>query len=28
MLKVNPDSRPTAEQCIQHDWFSKDREAL
>jgi serine/threonine protein kinase len=28
MLKVSPDQRPTAEQCIQHSWFSKDREAL
>ena len=28
MLQPNPSQRPSAEQCIQHKWFSKDREAL
>ena len=28
MLQPNADQRPSTEQCIQHKWFSKDREAL
>ncbi|TNV86407.1 hypothetical protein FGO68_gene4970 [Halteria grandinella] len=28
MLNVNPDQRPSAEECINHAWFQKDREAL
>jgi hypothetical protein len=28
MLSLSADFRPTAEKCIQHAWFAKDREAL
>ncbi|TNV86128.1 hypothetical protein FGO68_gene14551 [Halteria grandinella] len=28
MLQTTPESRPTAEQCINHKWFQQDREAL
>lgn len=28
MLQVTGDLRPSAEECITHKWFSKDREAL
>jgi serine/threonine protein kinase len=28
MLDVEPHSRPSAEKCIQHPWFSQDRDAL
>jgi hypothetical protein len=28
MLEVAPELRPTAEECLSHEWFAKDREAL
>ena len=28
MLEVSPLTRPTAEQCVSHPWFSTDKEAL
>ena len=28
MLKRNPEDRPTSEECLKHNWFSQDREAL
>lgn len=28
MVTPEPDQRPSAEQCLHHAWFAKDREAL